>query len=145
MKKAFTLIEFLVYMALMGLFLIVLSNILVTSLETLTQSSQVTMVDADGRFILARLAYDMGRSTSISTPAAAGQTSNSLVISAGSYTLSGGNLLFGTDQLNSFDSSLANFSVTRIGNGTGRDTVKITFDLTSGAKMQTLTTTLGLR
>lgn len=139
MRKAFTLIELLVYMALMGLFLIVLSNILVTSLETLTQSSQVAAVDADGRFILARLAYDVGRATTMSV------SSGTLTLDVGTYTVSNGNLMLGSDRLNSFDSSVANFVATRIGNGMGRDTVKISFDLTSGSKISSLSTTLGLR
>jgi len=145
MKKAFTLIELLVYMGLLGLFLVVLSNILATSLETFTASSQVTTIDIDGRYILARLAYDVGRAASITTPVATGQTAASLVLDVGSYTVSNDNLLLDTDRLNSFDSSVVNFSATRIGNGTGHDTVKISFDLTSGASTRSLTTTLGLR
>lgn len=145
MKKGFTLIEFLVYMGLMSLFLIVLSNILSTSLETFTQSNQATLVDADSRYILNRLAYDVGHAATITTPATVGQTTNSLVLDVGTYTNSGGNLLLGIDRLNGFDSTIANFSVTRIGNGTGKDTVKISFDITSGSKTQTLSTTLGLR
>ena len=127
MRKAFTLIEFLVYMGLMSLFLIVLTNILATSLETLTESNQVTTIDSDSRYILARMAYDIGRAADITT-------------ALGLYTVVSGNLMLGPDRLNSFDSTIGNFVVTGIGK-----TVKINFDITLGTRTRSLFTTLGLR
>lgn len=139
MKRGFTLIEFLIYIALLGIFLGVLTNILVTALETLTESGQASMVDMDAKYILARLAYDVGRATSMTV------SSGTLILDVGTYSLSNGNLLLGSDHLNSFDSQVSDFVTTRIGNGTGKDTVKISFDLTNGNEIKSLTTTIGLR
>lgn len=139
MRRGFTLIEFLIYVALLGIFLGVLTNILVTTLETLTESAQQSIVDIDAKYILGRLAYDVGRATSMTV------SSGTLTLDVGTYTLANGNLLLGSDRLNSFDSQVSNFVTTRIGNGTGKDTVKISFDLTSGNEIKSLTTTVGLR
>lgn len=139
MKKGFTLIEFLIYMALLGMFLIVMTNILATTLETLTESSQASTIDSDAKYILARLAYDVGRASSLTVSA------GTLTLDVGTYTATSGNLFLGSDRLNSFDSTVANFTATRIGNGTGKDTVKVSFDLTSGNETKSLTTTVGLR
>ncbi len=145
MKRAFSLIELLIYMALLGMFLVVLTNILVTALESQAESTATSLVDIDSRFILNRLMYDVGHATSISTPASVGQTSTSLGLSSGTYSLSGGNLLLGGIQVNSYDSQINNFSVTRIGNGIDNDTVSVSFTVSSGNLSRSYSTTLGLR
>jgi len=145
MKRGFTLVELLIYMALLGPLLIVLTNILVTSLESQVESTTASIVDIDGRFILNRLIYDVTHAASINLPAAAGQSSASLGLNTGTYSLSGSNLLLGTDRLNSFDSQVSNLSVTRVGNGTRFDTVIVSFTVTSGSTTRSYTTALGLR
>lgn len=140
MKRAFSLIELLLYMALLGLFLIVLTNMLVTALDSQAESTATSLVDIDSRFILARLAYDVSHASGITIPAAAGQTATSLGLSSGTYAMSGANLVFSGIQVNSYDSQISNFSVTRIGN-----TLQVSFTVTSGNLSHAYTTTLGLR
>ncbi len=145
MKKAFTIIELLIYMALLGLFLIVLTNILVTALQSQTESTTASLVDIDSRFILNRLAYDIAQAGSITTPSAPGQTASSIVLNTNTFSISGTNLLLSGVQLNSYDSQVSDFSATRIGNNLGKDTLMISFTVSSGELSRSYTTTLGLR
>lgn len=145
MQKAFSLIELLIYMALLGMFLIVMTNVLVTALQSQSESISTSLVDIDSRFILWRLAYDVSHADSITIPASAGATASTLGLSSGSYALTGTNLQFAGIQLNSYDSQISNFSVKRVGNGTGNDTVIIDFTVSSEGLSRAYTTTLGLR
>lgn len=124
MKKAFTLIELLIYMALVGLFLVVLTNMLVTILEAQAESTAVSLVDIDGRFILARLSYD----------------ANTVVLNPGAYSLVDGNLWENGVRLNSYDSVVSGWAVTRV-----NDTAKVIFSITSGDQSRTFTTAVGIR
>lgn len=124
MKKAFTLIELLIYMALVGLFLVVLTNMLVTILETQAESAAVSLVDIDGRFILARLSYD----------------ANTVVLNPGAYSLVDGNLWVNGVKLNSYDSVVSGWSVVRVD-----DTAKVTFSVSSGDQSRAFATAVGIR
>ena len=124
MKRAFTLVELLIYMALVGLFLVVLTNILVTILETQAESAAVSLVDIDGRYILARLAYD----------------ANTVVLNPGAYTVAVGNLWTGGVRLNSYDSTVSGWSVIRVDN-----TARVSFTITSGGRSRMFSTAVGLR
>lgn len=124
MRKAFTLIELLIYMALVGVFLVILTNMLATILETQTESARESLVDIDGRYILARMAYD----------------ANNLVANPAYYTLTGGNLLLGTDRLNSQDVVVSEFTVTPV-----EDTVRVKLTVGIGDQSRSYTTTVGKR
>ena len=139
MKQGFTLIESLIYMALLAMFLIVLTNVLATTLETLTESSKQSAIDSDAMYIMTRLSYDVGRSTDISV------SENTLTLSVGSYTLSNGYLLLSGEQTNSFSSRVESFIPTKIRNESGKATVRIYLDLISGDKSKSLISTFGLR
>ena len=124
MKKAFTLIELLIYMALVGLFLVVLTNMLATILETQAESTAASLVDIDGRYILARLAYD----------------ANTAVLNPGAYTVVDGNLWTSSVRLNSYDSTVSGWSVIRVD-----DTARVTFTVSSGDRSRMFSTAVGLR
>ena len=124
MKKAFTLIELLIYMALVGLFLVILTNMLATILETQAESASVSLVDIDGRYILARLGYD----------------ANNVVLNSQSYSVVDGNLQVEGMRLNSYDSVISGWSVVRVD-----DTARVNFTVTSGERSQSFSTAVGLR
>ena len=96
-------------------------------------------VEEDGRFILSRLAYDINRATSVSIPPQIGQTRSNLRMdiagdtyeyseNARSLQLSNN---FGTDIINSSETTVSNLSFQKIGNTGGKETVKFQFTLTS--------------
>ncbi len=124
MKKAFTLIELLIYMALVGLFLVVLTNMLATILETQAESVAASLIDIDGRYLLARLSYD----------------ANNVVLNPQSYSVVDGNLQAGGVRLNSYDSMVSGWSVTRVG-----DTARVNFTVSSGGRSRAFSTAVGLR
>ncbi len=124
MKRGFTLIELLIYMALVGLFLVVLTNMLATILETQTESTAASLVDIDGWYILARLAYD----------------ANTVVLNSAAYSLVDGNLWVSGVRLNSYDSVVSGWSVTRVD-----DTARVAFTVTSGSRSRTFATAVGVR
>ena len=96
-KKGFTLVEILLYMALLSIFLLTLVDILVSVLDVQLESQATSAVDIDSRFISSRLNYDILRASAIVTPASLGDVSDNLVMTIGgagyTYSLSGGNLV----------------------------------------------------
>ena len=72
--------------------------ILITALTTVfgqiidvqLESKSISSIDQNGRYIMARLTHDMQSATSIASPSAAGQQSNSLkiVVNSINYTYS---------------------------------------------------------
>ncbi len=138
-RSGFTLVELMIYMGLLSVFMVVMTDLLSQILDVRTQSTALSFVNTDGNYIRDRLAYDIRRSTSITTPAVPGATSNQLVLMIGGATYSyavGSTALTlttgGVSQtLTTSDVSIASFSATRVGNGTGKDTVRLEYTLQS--------------
>ena len=161
-SKGFTLIEIIIYMALLSIFLLTLTDIFVSILDVQLESDATSAVEQDGRFILSRMAFDIPRATDISTPPQIGQTRSNLKMTIGvetyEYAESGGNLQLindlGTNNLNSSESTISSPSFQRIANtavpGT-KDTIKIQFTITSktvrtgGPETRIFQTTVGRR
>lgn len=137
----FTLVELLLYMGILSVFLSILTAIFVTALDVQMESEAATSVERDGTYILAKLAYDVHRASSISIPLSLGSNATNLKILVGAvdytYSLDGSENLtlvndIGTNNLNSYDSKVSGLSVTRLGNTGGvEDTLKINFTITS--------------
>lgn len=160
MKKGFTLVELLLYMSLLGILLVIMTDVLVSVLNVQNESKASSSVEQDGRYILARLAYDVPQATAIVSPAAPGQVATNsaiLTINGTNYTYDGstGNLLLtntnGTDQLNSFGTQISNLTFQELGQAGGKNDLQIKFTLTSrilkesGPQTQNFQITLGQR
>lgn len=160
LERGLTLVELIVSMGLMSIFMLVLTDIVVAVGDVQTESEAASAVAQDGRYILARLSYDIQRADSIATPPFPGASSTTMVLTIGggvahTYTVSGGNLQVTasslTDNLNSSETTVSGFSIQRYGNSGGKDTLTINFTLTSdavrdsGAEVKTFTTTVGRR
>ena len=157
--RGFTLMEFLVSMALMSLFLLVLTDLMTGMLSLQTESDATSSIIKDGRYIMQRFDYDINRATSVTTPAALGGSGATLAIIIGgvthTYSVSAGSLQvvnnLGTINLDGAGSTISGFSVQRLGDVGGKDTVRITFTATSVAlrngvaETRTFTTTVGRR
>lgn len=156
--KGFTLVELIIYMGMMMIILVVLTQIFTSLLDLRLESEASSGVEQDGRFILSRMIYDIHRATSITTPATLGQSTNtlSLVIGGTTYTyaLQGSNLTLATSSaqiVNSFDNNISNLTFRRLGNDTGKHTVQVTYTVTSktqraaGPETKTVRTSVGLR
>lgn len=158
-QLGFTLVELLLYLGLLSGFLLVLTDIFVSSLNVQKESESVSEVAQDGQYLLARLTYDAGQAQDITIPAAIGEMSETLSFSIGgvikTYALNAGVLSLtsggSTAALNGFGTNISNFSATKIGNPLGKPTVQIGFTVTSkivrpeGQSSQTFQTTVGVR
>lgn len=161
-KKGFTLIELLLFMGMVSILLLVLTQMFVSVLDLQKESTAVSAIQEDGAMILSRMMYDISRADSIVTPSSLGQQTTSLQITTGgiNYTYSlnnNGNLELtdnvGTDQLNSFNSTVSNLTFTRLGNNIvgGKHTIRLAFRLTSkvrqakGFEVKNFQTTIGIR
>ncbi|MBI4033248.1 MAG: prepilin-type N-terminal cleavage/methylation domain-containing protein [Candidatus Blackburnbacteria bacterium] len=162
LPRGVTLVELLIYMGILSIFLVVLTDMFASILELRRESEATSSVEQDGRYILSRMAYDIPRATDISTPPQIGQTRSNLKMTIGGflyeYAESGGNLELSNDlginYLNSSETTISNPTFQRIANtgvsGT-KDTIKIQFTITSkttrpgGAETKTFQTTIGRR
>jgi type II secretory pathway pseudopilin PulG len=160
-QKGTTIVELMLYMAILSVFLTVLTSIFVSALDVQSESTAFSSVEQDGNYILARLSYDVHRAQSISIPAADGVTSDNFQIVINginySYSVDGNNNLIltnnlGSDNLNNYGSLISAFSVERLGNPGGvEDTLRISFTVTSrmqrvsGPETKDFQTTLSLR
>lgn len=159
LEKGFTLVEMLLYMGLLSIFLVVLTDLFVNILDVKSESEATSAVEQDGRYVLARLAYDVSRAADISQPLNLGQSNNNLVMTIDgvtyTYSLNGTNLQLdnnlGTNNLNSSESRVSGLNFTKIGNAGGKETIQVTFTLTSAAtrvgsnEVRAFNTTVGRR
>jgi|SRR5579859_1628601 len=161
LSAGFTLIEMMIYMALLGFLMIAMTELFAGILDVRSESATTSAVEQDGRFLLSRFAYDIARASSVSTPASDGSSSSSLVLVIGgvnyTYSIANGNLQMvndsGTNMLNSSETTVSNLTFLRVGNTTssGKTTVQVTFTVTSrglenGRTQQKIfSTTTGLR
>jgi len=158
-SHGFTLVEALVVMTLLTGFLMLLTTLLTSAIDIQTNSESYSSVMTDGRFIMARLNYDIARASAVTTPSSLGGSGATLALTINgntyTYGASGSNLQLtdpsGTDQLNSSGATVSSLSFQTLGNSGGKTTVRYTFTLTSithhngDSDTQTYTSTAGLR
>ena len=138
-SSGFTLIELLIYMGILSVFLIILTDVFVSILGVKLESSSYSSVEQDGRYIINRLSYDIRRATSITTPSSPGQNSSSLILVIGginyTYSLNSNNLVLTSNSLsNNLNSNLtriSNLQFQRIGNVGGKNIIQVNFTVTS--------------
>ncbi len=158
--RGFTLIELIMSLGILSILIGVLTTLFGQILDTSLDSRATSGVDQDGKFIIARIAYDMQRASDIVTPSAPGSiTSPTLTIKVNSidytYDVSGGNLRiannFGVNNLNSTTTQVSDLTFQRLGIGNTTDTVQMKFKLTSkiketsGTEAKSFQTTLGMQ
>jgi prepilin-type N-terminal cleavage/methylation domain-containing protein len=158
-KRGFTLVELLVYMALMSIFILVLLDIFTITLNTKLASESTSALSQDSRYILSKLSYDVNNADSITSPSL-GSTSASLQLvasgSAVTYASNSGNLVKTVSgvsmNMNSIDTKLDSISFKNIGNPGGKPTIQVVYTVRSkiivqggGTQAQTINTTVGTR
>lgn len=158
-KRAFTIIELLLYMAIMSIMLTVLANTFTSIVEVQLESEANSEVEQDGNYIFSRFLYDIPRASSVTTPSSLGGTASSLTISidgnAYTYAVNNNNLEIttpsGTDVLNSVNTTVSGVSFLRLGKSGGKHSIRLTYTITSttqqnkGFEIKQYQTTIGLR
>ena len=159
-QKGVTIIELMIYIALLSIFILVLVDVFVTILNAKLESESTSTLNQDARYIYSRLAYDVENADSMSLPVGVGVTGGTLQIAIGgvtnTYSLNAGNLNLTTStgtsmKLNGEDTTLTDLSFARLGPPDEKPTVKVSFTikslviLSSGDQTRTIDTTFGLR
>lgn len=158
-QKGSSFIEIILYLAIFSMLLVILLQMFTSIIDIQLESQTRSSVLQDGRFILQRFTYDIRQAQNINIPTAPGEqnTTLQLIVSGINYTynLAGDNLTLnnnlGTDALNSSDTKVSNINFTRLGNTGDKNTIQISFILTSnaqkrsGPKQETFQTTIGIR
>lgn len=111
-STGFTMIEMLLYMALLTVFIGVLVEIFVSIMKSQIQTQTVSKGAIDARFIMQRMFYDFNNSTNLDTTIALFSVDQE------------GNLLRSGEKLNSLDVDIDNFSAQKNGNS-----VQITYTI----------------
>jgi competence protein ComGF len=153
--KGFTLVEILIYMTLFVGFLMLLSALFISILDTQLNSSTSSQIDQDSWYLINRLQYDVYRANSIELPVNNGEESDTLIldISGSSITYSASNdKLTITENGQSYslinpDSRILNLSFKKLGNVDGSSTISVYLELKNfaSAKTKILNFTVGLR
>jgi len=153
--RGFTLVEILIYMALFVGFLLLLSALFISILDTQLNSSTSSQMDQDTWYLINRLQYDMYRADSIELPVNNGEEGDTLIINVAgspiSYSLNNDKLII-TENGQSFslinqDSRVFNLNFKRLGNLDGGNTISVYLELKNFASSKTkiLNFTSGLR
>src|SRR5258706_8895512 len=110
-SRGFTIVELLIYMALLTIFLLVLLDIFTTTLNFKLQSEASSVLNQDARAILANFNYNIYNAGSATVP-----LTSQLSLDSGAkiYQLSNGDLLLNSVQLNSQDTKIDSINFTKI-------------------------------
>lgn len=145
-KSGFTLIEMILYMALLGTLLVTIVYIFVAILDLKVNAQNTEMIQTDGKFMLSRMIYDINAASNVTTPsigATGGEINMSICAAASSpnydFKVVSGNLILTISgvqyQLNDSNATVSSFSVTRTtSTTTHKDTITVNFTLDSIAK-----------
>ena len=162
----FTLIELTIYMGLVAIFLLFMSNVFVSIMSVKLETESKSPLYEDTNYIIGRLTYDMHRASRIIVPLVgqSGPVVSLGIIENGTehtyqYALNGTVLTLSdgvtTDRLNANSINISQFTATRVGNSasipSAKDTLQIlltaasTNQFASGPKTITIQSTIGMR
>ncbi len=132
-SSGFSLVELLLYMGLSLILLTIISGLFISMLNTRSESMKTSSLEREGRYILARLSYDVYSAQDILEPALVGETSTTLQLMKNSelftYRIIDDRLYLidasGSHLLSGETVKAINFSVTKLGNDGGKNAVEI--------------------
>ena len=142
-QRGVTLIELMITMGLLSIFLVILTTIFTSSVDMQIQTTSYAAVTSDGRYSLARLAYDIRRASAITTPTAAGDTGSSLTLTIDgtdyTYAIDSNRLALtvggDTSYLTTDKTVTSALSFHKLGNGS-QESVQYSFTVTGNAGHQ---------
>ena len=120
--RGFTIVELLIYMSLMGIFLIVLLDIFTTTINSKLASESTSALNMDSRYILSKFTYDINNADSVTVPVLGVTGSTLQLVNGGvtyTYASNSGNLTKTSGgvemNLNGLDTELNSLSFKNIG------------------------------
>lgn len=141
-SNGFTIIEFLLYIGILSILLLVFADLFISMARLRTETESTSNVQQDSSYLINKFIYDIHRASTVSIPADPLDQSPflNLVINGVnySYSLQGGNLVLSDgSRLNGYDTTISNLQFTRLGQGDTHDVIKINFTVNSLVKNQT--------
>ncbi|MBI2442794.1 MAG: hypothetical protein HYV40_02710 [Candidatus Levybacteria bacterium] len=138
----FSVVELLLYMGLLSIFLTILTQLFIASLQVQLASESISSVEQDGRYILSRFQYDILRSGDVQSPSGFGQEGTSLTLLVEGnpvvYSLSGSELMLdaggSAEKISGANVLVSDLKFTKYGNNPGKPTVSLSFIVTSKVK-----------
>jgi len=152
-KSGSTLIELLVYMGLLGIFLVTITKVFTGILGARLEVSAYGSVANDSRYVTRRLGYDIQRASNIIQPISYGVGSSLFVVTTPegqiTYSQIGSNLILGragnTYRLNTDGVEVRSFVVTKTRKGTHDAlNIQLVLDSTTQTDSQLKTRSLDL-
>lgn len=154
-----TLIELLIVMGILPLLLLVISSTFGTFMEGQEQAVAQAAINQEQQYLLRKIDYDIVSASDVLLPAADGETGSVLQLQQGAdtvyYSPSAITLMRSVDGVSTPVTTtrvlLDSFTVQRLGNAEGKDSIRLTFSLSSTASAQlgllsrSVTTTYTLR
>ncbi len=160
-QLGFTLIEMLLYMGILSILIGVITTIFAQTMDMQMESESTSEVDQSGRYILMRLVTDIHDASQIISPAALGESTNTLTIQINgityTYALDANNnftVSDGTETflLNQQSTQVSDVQFTRLGDDLSKkNTIKISYTVKSlitthtGNETKVFNTTVGIR
>ena len=160
-RRGFSLIELMLYAAILSVVLVVITNTFLSIVDLQLESQSTSGLAQDGQYVFLRLNNDLRQASAITAPTLGGSSSSLTVVVDGMnylYQLDGNSnlsLTVGASPpviLNSYQTSLSDLTFTHLGNGTGEeDLVRINYTIISrtvrksGRESRSYQTTVGLR
>jgi type II secretory pathway pseudopilin PulG len=140
-KKGFSLIELVIYLGLVSVLLLVLTETFSLIIQARLDAQSTSSVEENANYILAKLSYDFNRASAINSPSSYGVATSSAQFVIGgvnyTYSLNNGTLQLvndsGTNTLNSITTTISNLQFIKIGTN-NINTYKINFTVTSLAQ-----------
>lgn len=134
-----TFIEVLLYIALLSVVIIFITDIILQTLSFMIEARNISYLDSDARFINTKIRNDIRRADTILSPQTVGQTTSSVgFVYDGanySYSLNNGALEItdpnGTYRINSDQTTVSGFSVQNASYTTGSPTLNFSIILQS--------------
>lgn len=131
--SGFSLVELLLYMGLSMILLVIISGLFISVLNIRNESTKTSSLEREGRYVLARLSYDIYSAQDIIEPALIGETSTTLQLIKNSelftYRIIDDKLYLidasGSHLLSGEGVNVTSFNITRLGNDGGKNAVEI--------------------
>lgn len=136
-KNGFTLLELLIFMGIFSVILVSLTTLFSTIVSQQFENQSFSAAESDKTYILSKLAYDFSEAESVVAPTSNGETSQTLTIMVdgvnNTYSVEDGNLVLNISGesyvLNSSRTKISSISFKRLGEISGKPTIKIVVEM----------------
>ena len=130
------MIEFILYMGLLGIMLVVITDLFTSIIELKLDTESLSAVEQDGRYLYLKLSYDVSRADTFTVN---DLNPDELILNIGgtdyTYSIVNGDLIYSyglvSEKLNSSDTTISDLSFEAVGTALKAKTVRINYAINS--------------